>query len=73
MRKLEAAGGKSLDELGLAGSPAVGRFHPGEVPGAANEQDKADAADGEAGPEIVPLRVAPGGIDGRLRDAFKHE
>jgi len=71
--ELQAAGGKSLDQLRLPGSAALDRLDGSQVPRPADNQDEPDQRNRQPGPKIMPLDVPQAGIHRRLWDAFKHE
>jgi hypothetical protein len=66
---LEAAAGKSLDQLRLSGRPAFNGIYVSQMLRAGVKEDNADQDGNKARPKIVQLGIAQGGIYRRLRNA----
>jgi hypothetical protein len=54
---LQAAGRERLDQLDFPRAVSIHSVHAGQMTRAAKRQRRADQQDGEAGPEIMALRI----------------
>src|ERR1035438_9619744 len=63
---LQAIEGKRFDQLRFRSRTAIDGIHTGQMPRAAERQDDSNQGSDEAGPKVMALHVARGGIDGRL-------
>ena len=70
---LQSTGREGFDQLRLPRAVALDGVQAREALRAAEDQERADQQDDEAGPEIVAFRVALGGIHRRLGNALEHD
>ncbi len=71
--ELQAPGREGLDQLGFPGAPAAESVHAREVACPAKNHQPPDKRQNKRRPEAVMLRVARGGINGGLWDAWEHK